>query len=117
MYPSPIPQNKPSVSAEGLSDHLVANMFLIPNAIFQGSPSITVELYIWKGIVPALLGNMIGGSFFVGCLYYYLHLQGYSEVAINGSYHEGSEPPQNRMRLNFWWRRNSEGRTKSDEKV
>ncbi|KAF1842866.1 uncharacterized protein K460DRAFT_387126 [Cucurbitaria berberidis CBS 394.84] len=74
-------------------DHVVANMFLIPNAIFHGSPSITVGLYIWKGIIPALLGNIIGGGFFVSCLYYYLHLQGHSDVAIDGSYYEAKHRP------------------------
>lgn len=32
-------------------DHVVANMFFIPIAIFQGSPDITVGLYIWKGMI------------------------------------------------------------------
>lgn len=63
-------------------------MFLIPNGIFQGSPDITVTLYIWKGVIPALLGNIVGGGFFVGTLYWYLHLQGKDEVAIDGVYYE-----------------------------
>lgn len=51
-------------------DHVVANMTFIPMAIWLDAPLITVGLYIWKGIVPALLGNIIGGGLFVGkCLF------------------------------------------------
>lgn len=65
-------------------------MFLVPNAIFHGSPDITVGLYVWKGIIPALLGNIVGGGFFVGCLYYYLHLQGQPECTIDGDGYESA---------------------------
>jgi formate/nitrite transporter len=47
-------------------DHVVANMTFIPLAILLGAPEITVALYIWKGIVPTLLGNIIGGGLFCG---------------------------------------------------
>lgn len=47
-------------------DHVVANMTFIPLAIWLGAPKITVALYIWKGIIPTLLGNIIGGGLFVG---------------------------------------------------
>lgn len=97
-------------------DHVVANMFLIPNAIFQGSPTITVGLYIWKGIIPALLGNIIGGGFFVGCLYYYLHLQGHDEVAIDGCYYEQAERSRNYTKIRFWDRK-QENKKPSDNKV
>jgi formate/nitrite transporter FocA (FNT family) len=50
-------------------DHVVANMFFIPNGIWQGAPGITVGLYIWKGIIPTLLGNIIGGKFSVWYAY------------------------------------------------
>jgi len=65
-------------------DHVVANMFFIPMGIWQGAPGITVGLYIWKGIIPALIGNIIGGGLFVGSLYWYLHLSSQPEVAIDG---------------------------------
>jgi formate/nitrite transporter FocA (FNT family) len=42
-------------------DHVVANMFFVPMGIWQGAP-ITVGLYIYKGIIPALLGNIVGGK-------------------------------------------------------
>lgn len=34
-------------------------------AIWQGAPNISVGLYIYKGIIPAGLGNIIGGGLFV----------------------------------------------------
>jgi hypothetical protein len=80
-----------SVDTDLLKDHVVANMFLIPNAIFHGSPDITVGLYIWKGILPALIGNILGGGLFVGVLYWYLHLQGQEPVAIDGVYYKSHE--------------------------
>lgn len=53
-------------------DHVVANMFFIPAAIFQGAPGISVGYYIWKSMIPALIGNIIGGGLFVGVMYWYL---------------------------------------------
>ncbi|KAJ5340420.1 hypothetical protein N7541_009544 [Penicillium brevicompactum] len=55
-------------------DHVVANMTFIPLAIWLGAPQITVELYIWKGIIPTLLGNIIGGGLFCGTYYWYMQL-------------------------------------------
>lgn len=48
----------------------VANMFFIPMAIWVGHPQITVGLYIYKGIIPVLLGNIVGGGLFCGGFYY-----------------------------------------------
>jgi formate/nitrite transporter FocA (FNT family) len=47
-------------------DHVVANMTFIPLGIFQGTPDLSVGLYIWKGIIPAGLGNIVGGALFCG---------------------------------------------------
>lgn len=47
-------------------DHVVANMTFIPLGIWLNAPGISVGLYIWKGIIPTLLGNIIGGGLFVG---------------------------------------------------
>lgn len=69
-------------------DHVVANMFFVPMGIWQGAPGITVKLYIWKGIIPALIGNIIGGGVFVGALYWYLHLAGGESIAIDGVHFE-----------------------------
>lgn len=54
--------------------HVVANMFLIPAAIFAGH-------FTWadyfQNFVPVFLGNMVGGSVFVAMTYWlvYLHPQ------------------------------------------
>lgn len=53
-------------------DHVVANMFFIPIGIYCGAPGITVGYYIWKSMIPALLGNAVGGSLFVSLVYWYL---------------------------------------------
>lgn len=52
--------------------HVVANMFLIPAAIFEG-------YYSWGdyfiNFVPVWLGNLVGGSVFVGCAYWSVYLR------------------------------------------
>lgn len=53
-------------------DHVVANMFFIPTGIFYGNPKLTVGYYIWKSMIPSLIGNAIGGGLFVGIMYWYL---------------------------------------------
>ncbi|KFY24250.1 hypothetical protein V491_02227 [Pseudogymnoascus sp. VKM F-3775] len=63
------------------TDHVIANMFFIPLAIFQGSTDISVGYYVWKSMIPSALGNIIGGGVFVGAAYWYLYLQG-TEVKI-----------------------------------
>ena len=57
-------------------DHVIANMYFIPVAIFYGHPDIGVGLYIWKSMIPTTLGNLIGGGLFVGGIYWYLYLTG-----------------------------------------
>ena len=57
-------------------DHVIANMYFIPVAIFYGHPDIGVGLYIWKSMIPTTLGNIIGGGLFVGGMYWYLYLTG-----------------------------------------
>jgi hypothetical protein len=58
-------------------DHVVANMTFIPMAIWVGAPDISVGLYIWKGIIPTLLGNIVGGGVFCGKSYILLFLLEY----------------------------------------
>lgn len=57
-------------------DHVIANMYVIPVAIFYGHPDIGIGLYIWKSMIPTTLGNLIGGGLFVGGIYWYLYLTG-----------------------------------------
>lgn len=81
-------------------DHVVANsklhdfripaatdtvtVFFVPMGIWQGAPGISVGLYIWKGIIPAGLGNIIGGGVFVGAYYWYQYLLGQDPVVVDG---------------------------------
>jgi formate/nitrite transporter len=53
-------------------DHVVANMFYIPLGIFVGTPGLSVGHYIAYSMIPALLGNIVGGGLFVGVVYWYL---------------------------------------------
>lgn len=65
------------------TDHVIANMYFIPLAIFLGSPKpLTVGYYIWKSMIPSLLGNIIGGGLFTGVVYWYLFLAG-NDVEIH----------------------------------
>ncbi|GFF63363.1 hypothetical protein CNMCM6936_001651 [Aspergillus lentulus] len=75
-------------------DHVVANMTFIPMAIWLGAPKITVGLYIWKGIIPTLLGNIIGGGLFVGTYYWYMYLLSGEMVTLNGMHKSGMTTPR-----------------------
>ncbi|KAH9810092.1 Formate/nitrite transporter [Teratosphaeria destructans] len=67
-------------------DHVVANMFFVPAAIFLGAPKISVGYYIWQSMIPALIGNIIGGGLFVGVVYWYLYLTGdTTPIPIDGA--------------------------------
>lgn len=60
-------------------------MFYIPMGIFLGAPNITVGYYIWKSMIPAALGNIIGGGLFCATVYWYLFLTGTSTpITIDG---------------------------------
>jgi len=52
-------------------EHSIANMYFIPLAIFEGA-DISWITFIVKNLIPATLGNIIGGAVFVGMLYGYL---------------------------------------------
>jgi len=54
-------------------EHSIANMFFIPAAIYSGA-DILWSCFIFQNLVPATLGNVIGGVVFVGCVYWYLYL-------------------------------------------
>ncbi len=53
-------------------EHCIANMFYLPLAMMEGAP-ISVWECVWSNLIPATLGNIIGGAIFVGCLHWYLH--------------------------------------------
>lgn len=55
-------------------DHVVANMFSIPLGIMFHAPHpLTAGYYIWKSLIPSLIGNTIGALFVaLPACYYYL---------------------------------------------
>ncbi|RAH43571.1 formate/nitrite transporter family protein [Aspergillus brunneoviolaceus CBS 621.78] len=65
-------------------DHVVANMTFIPLGIWLDAPGLSVGLYIWKGIIPTLIGNILGGGFFAGTYYWYMYLVDGGSVSLAG---------------------------------
>jgi len=66
-------------------EHSVANMYFIPMGIFlkdfaglTASASLTWTGFV-QNLIPVTIGNIIGGAFFVGILYWYVYLQGKCE--------------------------------------
>lgn len=55
-------------------EHSIANMFYIPLAMMQGA-EISVGEAIVNNLIPATIGNIIGGALFVGCTHGWLHLR------------------------------------------
>lgn len=53
-------------------EHSIANMFFIPLGIMEGA-DIGIMEAIFTNIIPATIGNIIGGSLLVGAVYGYLH--------------------------------------------
>lgn len=53
-------------------EHCIANMFYLPLAMLEGAP-VGVGDALWRNLLPATIGNILGGALFVGCLHRYLH--------------------------------------------
>ncbi len=53
-------------------EHSIANMFYIPSGIFQGA-DVSWSSCFRDNLIPATLGNIVGGAFFVGTLYWYVY--------------------------------------------
>lgn len=53
-------------------EHSVANMFFIPAAIFHGA-DISWGTFIFNNLIPATLGNIVGGSILTGGIYGYVY--------------------------------------------
>jgi len=56
-------------------DHVVANMFFLPAAMFAHVPEVTWG-HVANNIVFAFIGNAVGAVVFVAGTYWYLHLRG-----------------------------------------
>src|SRR3989338_1551882 len=59
-------------------EHSVANMFFCSLSIFSGS-SADYGTFIWKNLIPATIGNFIGGGLFVGAVCWYMYAFGEAE--------------------------------------
>ncbi len=53
-------------------EHSVANMFFLPVAMFEGFELTIGELFT-RNLLPATLGNIIGGALFMGGFYWYIY--------------------------------------------
>lgn len=67
-------------------EHSIANMYLIPVGLFlkdfaglSASANLTWTGFIQYNLIPVTIGNIIGGAFFVGVLYWYAYLKGKKE--------------------------------------
>jgi formate/nitrite transporter len=55
-------------------EHSIANMFFIPAAMYTGA-DITWLDFVVKNLIPATLGNILGGALLVGSVYWYIYLK------------------------------------------
>jgi formate transporter len=55
-------------------EHSVANMYLIPVAMLQGAPGVTIAGFV-ANLVPVTLGNVVGGGVFVALVYWLIYLR------------------------------------------
>lgn len=69
-------------------EHSVANMFFIPAGILAQSDTLvasaitnsvsehlTISGFLWHNLLPVTLGNIVGGSVFVGLFYWFIYLR------------------------------------------
>ena len=64
-------------------EHSIANMFFIPLGIFYGA-QVTWGQFFMVNLIPVTLGNIVGGSFFVGFLYWFVYEHGCGSVEQHG---------------------------------
>ncbi len=55
-------------------EHSIANMFFIPVGMMEGA-SVTIAQFAIDNLVPATIGNIVGGALFVGCVNAYVYLR------------------------------------------
>lgn len=69
-------------------EHSVANMFFIPAGLLAQSDTLvatalthtvsehlTISGFLWYNLLPVTLGNIVGGSVFVGLFYWFIYLR------------------------------------------
>ncbi len=55
-------------------EHCIANMFFIPLGMMEGA-QVSVGQFLWNNLIPATIGNVIGGAFLIGAVNTYVHLR------------------------------------------
>lgn len=55
-------------------EHSIANMFFIPLGMMEGA-DVGVGQFVTANLIPATLGNIVGGAVFVGSINTWLHLR------------------------------------------
>jgi formate/nitrite transporter len=53
-------------------DHVIANQFLIPIGMMYGA-DISISHLLFKALLPATIGNALGGGLLVGAVYWYVY--------------------------------------------
>lgn len=53
-------------------EHIVVNMFFLSTGMMLGAPISVTDVLFWD-FLPVTIGNLIGGAFFVGFLFYSTH--------------------------------------------
>ena len=53
-------------------EHSIANMFFIPAGIMAGA-EVGITQMLLANLIPATIGNIIGGALLVGCIHTWLH--------------------------------------------
>jgi formate/nitrite transporter len=53
-------------------EHSVANMFFIPLGMFNGA-NVNIGQFLWNNLLPATIGNIIGGAGLVGAVYWWIY--------------------------------------------
>ena len=53
-------------------EHSVANMFFIPLGMLNGA-DVNIFQFLWNNLVPATIGNIIGGAGLVGGIYWWIY--------------------------------------------
>ncbi|MHB9034566.1 MAG: formate/nitrite transporter family protein [Anaerolineae bacterium] len=54
------------------SEHSVANMFFIPLGMLNGA-NVTIGQLLLNNLLPVTIGNIIGGAFLVGTIYWWIY--------------------------------------------
>ncbi|KAH3898898.1 uncharacterized protein SCODWIG_02925 [Saccharomycodes ludwigii] len=53
--------------------HVVADMYLLMMGMINGA-DLSIAKFVWRSMLPATLGNIVGGAFFGAVIPFYLHL-------------------------------------------